>query len=379
MIAGVMSDSHSNKLGIQYIIREFLKRKVEIVFHCGDIYPEHVSKELFGGLPVICAIVDQQKEDPVFGENRPDNWVFTRAGKRVIDLPDGTRIYLGHKKHVDFLRATEEEFSASLADLRQANDGLRMVFGGHLHFQTYKQGQLVSFINPGAVEDALGWGYEYAIVDTVTKQVLFSRILPTPDDRETFSVGVISDSLDISHRDGSFWTRLAKEFKDRGVSQIIHCGNIDLKDIGRLEMKDFTVHYAIRTDQQFDHAAIQKEPSTHPNWKVISEENLDEGAIVDINGYRFYIQLDLGLKFMTVSERGMDSIAMQIRRKYPQTEFVLCGFTREALYVEGQQVITINPGDINADRSFAVICLPRREITFGHVPYDALPELPETK
>jgi hypothetical protein len=75
----------------------------------------------------------------------------------------------------------------------------------------------------------------------------------------------------------------------------------------------------------------------------------------------------------------MDSLAMQIRRKHPETEFVLCGFTPEALLVEGPQVTTIHPGNANTDRSFAVICLPRREITFSYVPHDALPELVKTE
>jgi predicted phosphodiesterase len=168
---------------------------------------------------------------------------------------------------------------------------------------------------------------------------------------------------------------LAKEFKKRDVSHIIHCGNIALSDIGRPELADFTVQYAIREDQDSDHRKMQKDKNIPENWKVISENNLDKGAIVKINGYRFYVQLDLGLEFMSKSELGMDSMAMQIRREHPETEFVLCGFTREALYVEGQQVTTINPGDVNTDRSFVVIHLPRREITFGHVPYEPLPKI----
>ena len=248
-----------------------------------------------------------------------------------------------------------------------------------MHFQTFKQGQLVSFINPGAVEEALGWGYEYAIVDTVSGQVIFSRILPTPDDRPVFSVGVISDSLDISHRDRAYWGHLAKEFGDRGVSHIIHCGNIAIEDIGRSELNGFSVHYAIRADQSSEYKKLKEKGMIPSNWSVVSEEHLDEGAVVDINGFRFYVQLDLGLKLMTISEGAMDSAAMQIRRKYPETEFVLCGFTREAIFVEGGQVLTINPGDTNADRSFAVICLPRREITFGNVGFDPLPKLPITK
>jgi predicted phosphodiesterase len=380
MIIVVISDTHKDvKNAIPHIMEEAKKRGAEMIIHCGDIIPKHLSKELFDNLPVVCALVDDQKDDPVFEKRHPEGWEFTCSGKRITRLPDGMIVYVGHKKHLDFLQLSEEKFNETLTELRQNFDGLRIVFGGHLHFQTFKQGQLVSFINPGAVEDALGWGYEYAVVDTNSGQVTFSRILPTPDDRPTFSIGVISDSLDISHRDSTYWGRLAEEFKSRGVSHIIHCGNLAFGDIGRPELNDFLVHYAIRADQRYNYTQLLKAGTIPSNWKVLAEENLEEGAVVEINGYRFFVQLDLGLEFMKVSELGMDSMAMQIRRKYPETEFVLCGFTREALFVEGQQVITINPGDVNNDRSFSVICLPRREITFGRVPYDGLPELPKTE
>jgi predicted phosphodiesterase len=373
---GVMSDTHSDKMGaIPHIIAEFKRRGVDLVVHCGDIITEHVSKELFGGLPVICAIVDTQKEDPLFTTSCPDGWKFTRSGERICELPDGTTVYVGHKMHMNFLKASEEEFNAILTELRLKFDGLRMVFGGHLHFQTYKQGQLVSFINPGAVHGAIGWGYEFAVIDNEIEEVVFGRILPTPDDRPTFSIGVISDSLDITHRDATFWKRLADEFSSRDVSVIIHCGNLALGDIGRPELEKFTVRYAIRKDQEFDHRNLKKDGKIPANWQVISETDLDSGAIVDINGYRFYVQLDLGLEFMTISELGMDSAAMKIRRKFPETEFLLCGFTREALLMEGQHVTIINPGDVGQGHSFVVICLPRKEITFGHVPHDPLPPL----
>lgn len=380
MIIGVLSDTHKDrKKAIPHIVQEFKKRGVEMIVHCGDIIPEHVSNELFGNLPVVCAFVDGQKDDPVFGDGCPKGWVFTRSGSRVIRLLDDSLVYVGHKRHLDFLQKTGAEFDAILTKLRQEFDGLRIVFGGHLHFQTFKQGRLVSFINPGAVEDAVGWGYEFAVVDTVSGQFVFSRILPTHDCRSTFSVGVISDSLDVNLRDNTFWSRLANEFESRGVSHVIHCGNLDLSDVGQVAMNNFVVHYAIRSDQKYQHEKLQKESKIPANWQVISMENLDSGAVISINGYCFYVQLDLGLKYMVESELGMDNLAMQIRRKYPGTEFVLCGFTREALLVAGQQVITLNPGDANTDRNFAVICLPRREITFGHVPFADLPELPEVK
>jgi predicted phosphodiesterase len=373
---GAVSDTHSNRNGaLSHIIAEFKRRGVNIVVHCGDILPEHVSNELFDNFPVICAIVDTQKEDPLFNENCPEGWKFTRSGNRICELPDGTTVYVGHKMHMNFLRASEEEFNSILTDLRMKFDGLRMVFGGHLHFQTYKQGQLVSFINPGAVHGAIGWGYEFAVIDNDKDEVVFGRILPTPDDRPVFSVGVISDSLDVSHRDAFFWKKLAHEFRLRDVSKIIHCGNLHLSDIGRPELSKFEINYAIRKDQEFEHRKMQEAGKIPPNWKVILEKDLEPGGVVDIDGYRFYVQLDLGLEFMKVSEIGMDSAAMKIRRKYPETEFVLCGFTREALLVEGQHVTIINPGDVNMGRSFVVICLPRKEITFGHVPFDVLPTI----
>jgi predicted phosphodiesterase len=317
-IVGVVSDTHSDRMrALPHIIAEFKRRGVGLIIHCGDIVPEHVSKELFGDLPVICALVDTQKEDPLFSTNCPDGWKFTRSGDRIRELPDGTTVYVGHKMHMKFLKASEEEFNATLTDLRLKFDGLRMVFGGHLHFQTYKQGQLVSFINPGAVHGAIGWGYEFAVINNETEELVFGRILPTPDDRPTFSVGVISDSLDISHRDATFWKRLADEFFKRDVKAIIHCGNLDLSDIGRPELEKFVVHYAIRTDQEYDHRNLKKDGKIPANWQVISEKDLDSGAVVDINSYRFYVQLDLGLEFMTISELGMDSAAMKIRRKFP--------------------------------------------------------------
>ncbi len=380
MIIGVMSDTHGDsKNAIPHIIAEFKRRGVERVIHCGDIHPEHISRELFGNLPVICAIVKDQVEHPRFNDECPEGWRFTRTEKRVERLyPGGEVVYVGHKRHMDFLLGTEEKFAETLTNLRMEFDGLRMVFGGHLHFQTYMHGNLVNFINPGAVEteDSIGWGYEFAIVNTENREVVFSRILPSPDDRPVWSLGIISDSLDISHRDQTFWKRLADEFRQRGVSQIIHCGNIAITDIGRPELGEgFTVHYAIRANQKKEYDQLKKEGKIPGNWKVIAEDNLDKGGEVVINGYHIFVQLDLGFDFMTISEHHMDSRSMKIRRENPETEIVLCGFTREALLVEGQQVITINPGNTNADRSFAVFCLPRREITFGHVPIDALPAL----
>ena len=157
-----------------------------------------------------------------------------------------------------------------------------------------------------------------------------------------------------------FWQKLAQEFKKRAVYNIIHCGNISVKDVGLKELSDFQIFYNLRPDQKVEH--------NFANWHQISAEN----PVVEIDGYKFYVQLDLGVDLLEKSEMDMYKLCLGLRRKYPEIGFVLCGFTNEGLYEEGQEVRIINPGDVLKDRNFVVICLPRAEITFGHVPVDPL-------
>lgn len=372
MILGIIADTHGDMKKIKatpHIISEFKKRGVQLIVHGGDIESQDCDVDLYGGLPVICALVDDQCESDDF-KNAPTGWQFTISDGRVVKLADDGLIYVGHKRPFDFLTKTEEEVTCILNELRRDHDCLRWVFGGHTHFQTYKQGRLISLVNPGAVDGSFSGTYEYAIVDTETNQVVFSRILPTPDSRQPFSIGIISDSYDISLADGNFWSKLAQEFKDRDVSHIIHCGNIAMDDIGHRALSDFQVHYNLRDDQRIPGNPNLVDVPT--NWNLIDSEK----PTINIGGYFFYVELDLGLKFMDQSEAGMDHFSMEILREYPETRFVICGMTHDALYVGGvNQVSIINPGDTNCDRNFAVLCLPRSEITFGHVPIDPLPPL----
>jgi putative phosphoesterase len=384
MKIGVMSDTHSDVAGaIPLIIATFKEKGVKVIIHCGDLNREHVSGSLFGNLPVYCALVGDQKDDTFFVKNCPENWTFTRSGQRFVTLPDGTRAYVGHQRHMDAMRKTGPKFNSILAGLRTEFDGLRFVFGGHLHFQAFQQGQLVSFINPGAVEEAISHRSEFAILDTETGEIVFERLPPgtIPDDRPAWKIGIISDSLDVSHSDVRFWTKLADNFKERGVSHIIHCGNLDLNDIGRPELAGFKVHYALREDQRGAYNRLTKEGKPlAENWVPITlDGNMDKGGVVDINGYRFFVQLDLGLRFAVKTELDMAMMATEIRRQHPETEFVVCGFTHNAMFFAGEQVTTINPGDVVASHSYAVISLPRREVTFGRIAYDPLPKLITTK
>jgi len=365
MIWGILSDTHDiDRKVIEHLIVEFKRRNVEVIIHSGDIEPQHLDPELFGNLPVVCALTEHQVDKSEF-QTPPAGWVFTHPGKRVIYF-GGKRIYVGHKMSFEFLIGSEQELEKTLQKISHEYDGVRWLFSGHSHRQAEIEGDLVTFINPGAIQDASDGNYEFAIVDPEIKQVVFSRISRTKDQRKPVSVGVISDSFDISKRDPSFWGKLADEFRQRDVSSVIHCGNILPGDIGKQELADFEVYYNLRSDQ--------RNPGGPNNWHFINPDH----PVVDIADYRFYVELELGAKLLGESEFTMREICLRLRKKYSGIHYVLCGFTRNSLYEEGSEVRIVNPGDIVNYRNFVVLCLPRNEITLGRVPVDLLPTFSET-
>lgn len=358
MIWGIISDTHQDKMkAIPHIMAEFKKRNVEAMIHCGDIKAEHLKPELFNNFPVVCALIEEQVEETKFARP-PNGWRFTKPGDRIIDIGD-TRIYVGHKRSFEFLTGSEANLINTLNTIRRDHDWVRWLFSGHTHHQIFKQSPIISFVNPGAVEDSFD-GYEFAIIDTETDKITFGRIPKTKPVKPGFAIGVISDSLNISELDSHFWERLAEEFKKDNIGHIIHCGNLALEDIGRQELKNFQVYYNLRPDQ--------KDPGSPENWHLIPQDE----PVVEINGYRFYIQLDLGAVLLEQSEYDMHQLCLDLRRKHPRISFILCGFTNDAFYEEGEQVRIINPGDVIKDRNFAVIFLPCTEITFSRVPVDPL-------
>lgn len=361
MIALVLSDTHGiDEKIIRAIVKEGVeKRNIELIIHCGDIKPRHANSELFNGFPVFCALTEDQVENPAF-QNPPPGWTYTMPGERIINV-NGIKMYLGHKRAFDFLRGSERSLQMFMDELRKDNDELRLVLCGHTHHQIFVQTPLVNFVNPGAVETGFN-GHEFAVIDTDTNQIVFSRQEKTKPIIPTFSVGVISDSSRISKLDTKFWEKFDKEMLERDVGIIIHCGNIAVEDIGRPELEKFTIYCNLRQDQ------LGKIKSVPPNWQIIPTEE----PIVEINGYRFFVRHDLGISLIRRSEIDMGDLCLKLRRQFNELDFVLCGFTRNALLVEQEQTCIVNPGDVVRDRDFAVICLPRCEITFGHVPLDPI-------
>jgi len=377
MKLGILSDTHRDRMNaIPYIIKKFKENKVDLIIHCGDIQEEHMKPKLFGDIPVVCALTDEQveacaqedcnKEIPFC--NPPVGWTLTHPNERIVDLgpqKNGGKAYVGHKRSFEILMGSEEKLMKTLYLIRKKNDSVRYLFSGHTHHQIFMESGLIHFINPGAVEDAMGiaGGYEYAIIDTKKGKTIYSRIPASVSTAPTLKVAVISDSLYISEKDKNFWKKLADVFVEEKVSHIIHCGNISLDDIGRAELENFKVRYALRKDQFFDKKC--------ENWEQIDKEE----RIVDINGYRFYVQWDLSPELIGKSEMGMHMLALKIQKKHPEIRFILSGFTHNAFYEESENLIFLNPGAVIQRRRYAIIELPLYKITFGKILNNSLPNL----
>jgi predicted phosphodiesterase len=355
MMIGILSDTHRDRANaIPQVIEEFKRRKVEVVFHCGDIAPEHLHAERFGNLPVVCALIEEQNGLKEFCFP-PSGWRFTKPGDRIVTLPNGLRFYVGHKRSFEFLTGAESELVKTLESIRKDYDCVQWLFSGHTHHQIYKQGHLINFVNPGAIEDSYD-GYEFAVVDTETKAITFSRIPKTRPMKNPCSIGIVSDSLNISDLDAGFWAGLAGQLEEKQVQNIIHCGNLSVRDIGTEALKAFTVHYFLRKDQ--------KNPAHVPaNWQLVPWQE----PVVEIDGYRFYIQLDLGVTILEHSEIDMHKLSLQVRKDHPETGFILFGSTNYAFLEEGEQVRIINPGDVVRGRNYAILTLPTTEVLFSSI------------
>ncbi len=374
MKIGIMSDTHRDKdNALSYIVQKgFLRLGVEHVIHCGDIEWEHVRSDLFGGLRVTCALTDEQIDesggDPgkLCPNGIPDNWEFTIPGDRIRKIGD-IYAYIGHKRSFEFLFKSENELLKVFDEIRTNHNNVRYVFSGHTHHQIMLGSPLITFINPGAVESALGaaGGYEFAILDTESESITFNRIRYPVPVKKQLKVGIISDSFDVAEMNPPFWDKLAEKFKEENVTHVIHCGNISLQDIGKI-LPGFNVYCNLRSDQEFK----GEKPA---NWELFSEEN----PIVDIYGYKFCIQLNVGQELVKENEIQMQDRSMGILLRYPEIKFLLCGHTRNAFFEEGQGLVILNPGDVIGDGSYAILSLPYYKITFSRIHRDPLPPLDE--
>ncbi len=134
MKIGVLSDTHrmaTEKL--ELAVKDLIARGAKLIVHCGDIEPRHWRAEIFGNLPVIVALTEDQILKPEFSFTA-GCWAVTRPGQRIVPLEE-FKLYVGHQRSMDFLHKSEGELKKVFADISQKHDGVRWAFAGHTHHQ----------------------------------------------------------------------------------------------------------------------------------------------------------------------------------------------------------------------------------------------------
>ncbi|NCN07812.1 metallophosphoesterase family protein [Candidatus Falkowbacteria bacterium] len=378
MLLGIMGDTHNVDSSIvKKVAQDLKKRGAEIIIHTGDIEAQHLDVNLFCGLPVVCVLTEMQQFDRDF-TFPPHGWMFTRPGDSVINRSDRDQqiledrivsklavanrivnlgevvIYAGHKRSIDTLM-NSAKFSEFIKLLNDTFDGVRFVFTGHTHHQFLIQTTNCFWINPGAVTPSF-FDHEYALVDTIKNEVVFTRLSPTISDTKPQTIGIISNTGNISDRDNQFWQQLAIEFHERDVSIVIIDGGFRASDIGRPELVDFQVFY--------DLLPSTKDNSNKPdNWHLIPNDN----PVLEICRHQFLIQHKLGFDLAGKTEVDMVKCIYAETKKYQHIDIVVCGGIHDALFDEQQEVMIINPGDARNHRKFVTVCFPRCEITYSSV------------
>ena len=371
MIIGIVSDTHNDKAGaLEHVAEELISRGAEIIIHCGDVELKHVKTKTFNNRPVICALTDEQfalreKDKKSKFKTAPRKWQFTYPNDRIRDLGE-FKAYVGHKRSFDLLIASWHKLEEDLARIRKHNDNVNYFFSGHTHHQIYAGKPNIGFINSGAIEGSIGvaGGYEFALIDTDKDEIVFSRIPAVTPIKPALTLGLVSETLDMKLMVPGLWEKIEKKFKQKKVTHVINCGNVSIDDIGHPCLADFQVYCYLRNDQHYD-ASIPN------NWHLVNAEN----PVIDLLGYRFYVQHNLGLELLNQSEKQFFHTSKAIQSKFPELNFILCSSTDCPILEEAQSVMVISPGDTRHMNDFTIIELPRYEITFGRIQNDPLPPL----
>ncbi|MFA4871708.1 MAG: metallophosphoesterase family protein [Patescibacteria group bacterium] len=278
MKIGILSDTHDITDNVlSAVIDDLNRRGIGLFVHAGDIELRHINGDLFCGKPVVCVLTRQQKFDSRF-EFSPANWRFTRPGSienRIVNLGP-FKICAGHERSMDMLR-DPAKLTTFIQGIYDVCDGVRYIFTGHTHQQFLIQRGLMTWVNPGGVCDGSD-GYEFALVDSENNEVVFTRIPKTKITATPSTVGIITDTSNISQLDEYFWHQMAREFEQRDARTIIHCGNIWPGDIGNSAFSKFEVYYYFLPEQE--------NPKEIPeNWHPV----LLEKPVVDVCAHRFYV------------------------------------------------------------------------------------------
>lgn len=382
MIIGVFGDTHTTPTEITKLATaDMVKRGAEMFVCTGDIESRDCVTDLCFDRPVVCALIDRQQFDPAF-TFPPSNWAFTRPSNynlfttattedrhnsrlreniatrlgiaNRIRNAFGTAMYVGHTRSIDVMMDSER-FSEFTGLINSVYDGVHYVFTGHTHHQFLIQRNGFSWVNPGSIDIGVSKDYEYALIDTESGEVIFTRLPYAVTNFHPISVGIISDVGNASDRDQYFWERLRLEFKRRDVSVVIIDGALMSRDIGRFEFNDFQVYYSPSSDQEVGRCY---------NWHPISLDN----PVIEICGNNFLVKHSMGVDLDGKTESAIIGLVRAESQKYHHIDIVVCGGIHNALFEEHEEVMVINPGDVRNHQKFVVVCIrPHLEVTFSQL------------
>lgn len=389
MIWGIIGDTHKcEKSLINDVIEgEFRPRSVEVVVHTGDIDIEHVNRELFGDFPVLCVLVKHQAFNPDFCF-APIGWRFVRPAykddppeineaffepatlkelmrlkeycdkarifSRIVNYKDEV-IYAGHERSRDLFMQFEK-VKLFFNEINSVYDGVSLAFTAHTHLPFFYRSNRLAWLNAGAIDMPLNGSKGFAVYDSIRKEAVFARLSSAESRIHPTSVGILSDTYNVDDLDSRFWQRCRKSFNDRDVTSVICCGNFLPQDIGREELSGLQVYYYLQSDYVL--------PAVVPeNWHAIDPAN----PIIEIAGHNFYVQHGIGSEQGSMSEIERDQALRDIRSRYSHLDYIIAGLGSETIYQEFEKYAFINPGDARDLHYYAVLCLPRREYTFGIV------------
>jgi hypothetical protein len=272
-------------------------------------------------------------------------------------------VYVGHNRSMDVLN-DRDSFIDFLTELDTIRGGIEWIISGHTHHQFSIQRGVKFWINPGSVEaDYPAYAHEFAVVDTESKEIVFSRIPKNPIDIPQQTLGIISDTGTITATNPKFWEDLRNALDARGATSLIINGLL-ARDIGRPELEFIDVCYDLVPGEEVPISDQYK------NWRYV-----DGGApVAEVLGHRFLIQHSLGPDLAGKTEIEMMAVVKELAFQHHQIDYVISGGFGDSIFEksdnQGRGLSLINPGDVRDHRKLVTICFPQEEITFTTVPFE---------
>jgi len=157
MKIAVISDTHDNLSATEKVIRKIVEKKINFIFHLGDIiapFTLRKIKELYSGKLIA-----------VFGNNDGEKQgLYETAKKLNFEIHEPPIIYPIKDKKFMLYHIYPQDYFAEIK-------GIDFLLFGHWHKVIHVRKENTIFLNPGEVCGYLEGKKTFAIIDLKTKEV----------------------------------------------------------------------------------------------------------------------------------------------------------------------------------------------------------------